>query len=84
MTKIESALDRARTDDLRLIRATRYQLRYESCCPDDNTVLKQVSMPEKPQSIYGSALLAMNLQHLCLLWSQHCSNNMRVAHQFTL
>ena len=24
------ALDRARTDDLRLIRATRYQLRYES------------------------------------------------------
>ena len=29
--KIEGALDRARTDDLRLIRATRYQLRYESC-----------------------------------------------------
>ena len=28
--KIEGALDRARTDDLRLIRATRYQLRYES------------------------------------------------------
>ena len=29
--KKEGALDRARTDDLRLIRATRYQLRYESC-----------------------------------------------------
>ena len=29
--KWEGALDRARTDDLRLIRATRYQLRYESC-----------------------------------------------------
>ena len=28
--KYEGALDRARTDDLRLIRATRYQLRYES------------------------------------------------------
>ena len=28
--KTEGALDRARTDDLRLIRATRYQLRYES------------------------------------------------------
>ena len=27
----DGALDRARTDDLRLIRATRYQLRYESC-----------------------------------------------------
>ena len=27
------ALDRARTDDLRLIRATRYQLRYESAVP---------------------------------------------------
>ena len=27
----KGALDRARTDDLRLIRATRYQLRYESC-----------------------------------------------------
>ena len=31
---LEGALDRARTDDLRLIRATRYQLRYESCCSD--------------------------------------------------
>ena len=28
--KRDGALDRARTDDLRLIRATRYQLRYES------------------------------------------------------
>ena len=29
-SKKEPALNRARTDDLRLIRATRYQLRYES------------------------------------------------------
>ena len=64
MTKIEGALDRARTDDLRLIRATRYQLRYESCCPDDNTVLKQVPIPEKPQSIYCSVLLAMKQRFL--------------------
>ncbi len=46
--KKEGALDRARTDDLRLIRATRYQLRYESCAQmtqvPNNGYLYQVSL----------------------------------------
>jgi hypothetical protein len=77
----QSALDRARTDDLRLIRATRYQLRYESSTPMSRSFKTCIYFLTVHHSVIWclpswSFISLSNRSFTCLLPSTFCAQQL--------